>query len=102
MTRIITMQDGLDVEVEIDNTQAQEIADNRVSDYSIDGIEKFMTKLIKPISNTYKEMNKSMSIESAKVSVGIKIGIEGNFILAKSNAGANIQVEFTLKPMEQE
>lgn len=57
-----------------------------------------MTKIIKPISNTYKELNKDMSIYSAKVTVGVKISVEGNFILAKSSASANIQVEMTLKP----
>ena len=97
MVRIIKLNDGLEVEVEVDEDQAYEISDKKSVDSSIDKIQSFLTKIIQPISSTYRELDKDMSIESAKVSVGVKIGIEGNFILAKSTAGANIQVEITLR-----
>lgn len=97
-TKIIKLEDNFDVEVEVSNTQAQEISDNTTVDSSIDKLEEMLSKVMKPISNTYRELNKDMNIESVKVAVGIKIGVEGNFILAKSNASANIQVELTFKP----
>lgn len=97
MSKIIKLKDGLEIEVEVDKNQAHEISDNKSVDSSIDKIQDFLTKLMRPICNTYRELDKDMSIESAKVSVGVKIGIEGNFILAKSTAGANIQVEITLR-----
>ena len=99
MTKIIKLNDDINVEVEVEETQAHEISDYTEIDVSIDKIDSLLTKIMKPISNTYKELNKDMSIDSAKVTVGVKIGIEGNFILAKSSASANIQVEMTLKPV---
>ena len=101
MTKIIKLENDLEVEVEINDNQAEEISDNNVVDSSIDKIESLLTKVMKPISNTYKELDKDMSIESAKVTIGVKIGVEGNFILAKSSAGANIQVEITLKSIQK-
>ena len=99
-TKIIQLEDNLDVEVEVSNTQAYEISDNTTVDSSINKLEEMLSKVMKPIANTYRELNKDMSIESAKVAVGVKIGVEGNFILAKSNASANIQVELTFKTTE--
>jgi hypothetical protein len=97
MTKIIKLNDDINVEVEVDERQAQEISDYSDVNTSIDKIDSLLTKIMKPISKTYKELNKDMSIDSAKVTVGVKIGVEGNFILAKSSASANIQVEMTLK-----
>lgn len=102
MNKIITLNDGVLVEVEIDESQAHEISHNDVVNSSIDQIQSLLLKVIHPFSETYKELNKSMSIESAKVTIGINVGIEGNFILAKSNLGANIQVEMTLKALSNE
>ncbi len=101
MTKIIQLQDDVQVEIEINQDQAQEISDGREVESSIDKIQDLLKKVMQPISNTFKELNKDVSIESTKVSVGIKIGIEGNFILAKSSASANIQVEMTLKPIKE-
>lgn len=98
MNKIIRLDDDIEVEVEINDNQAHEISDYTKVNASIEQIQSLLTKVIRPISNTYKELNKEMSIDSAKVSIGIKIGIEGNFILAKSSASANINVKMTLKP----
>lgn len=100
MTKIIQLKDGINVEVEIPADQAHEIAfssQNTTVDNSIDEIQSLLTKVIHPFTETYRELNKNISLESAKVAIGINIGIEGNFILAKSNLGANIQVEITFK-----
>lgn len=101
MNQVIKMDNDFMVEVELDAHQAQEISssDNMMINSSIDKIQDFLIKIIKPVSNTYKELNKEMSIDSAKVKIGIKIDIEGNFILAKSSASANIEVEMTFKPL---
>lgn len=101
MTKIIKLKDDLEVEVEMDEKAAYEISDDHIIESSIEQIQTFLTKIMQPISNTYKELDKDMSIESAKVSIGVKIGVEGNFILAKSSASANIQVELTLKATDE-
>ena len=98
--KIIKLSDGLEVEVEISDQQAHEISDKGSVDSSIDSIQDMLTKVMTPISNTYKELNKDVQIDSAKVVIGVKIGVEGNFILAKSSAGANIQVEMIFRPLD--
>lgn len=102
MTRIIKLNNDLEVEVEVDEFQAEEISDGQVVDSSIDKIQTLLAKVMQPISNTYKELDKDMSMESAKVTLGVKIGLEGNFMLAKSSTEANIQVEMTLKSVSKE
>lgn len=100
MIKIIKLNDDLEIEVEVDQNQAHEISNNSVVDSSIDKIQPLLTKVMQPVGSTFKELYKNISIESAKVTIGIKIGVEGNFILAKSTAGANIQVEMTLRPTD--
>jgi hypothetical protein len=101
MSNIITLKDGLMVEIDINENEkyAKEISSDDIIDTSIEKIQDFLLKVIKPISNTYKELDKEMSIHETKITIGVKSGAEGNFILAKSNISSNIQVEMTLKPI---
>lgn len=98
MTKLIKLNDGLEVEIEIDENQAYEISDNGVVNSSIDQIKGLLKKVIQPFSDTYKELNKEMYIDSAEITIGIKIGVEGNFILAKSSGEANIEVKMSMRP----
>ena len=97
MKKIVKLNDGLEVEVELDDTQARQISLDKKIDTSIDDISGFLSKVIKPISNTYRELNKEINIAETKVTIGVKIGIEGGFILAKSTAEAHIQVEMVMR-----
>lgn len=98
MIKVIKLDDGLEIEVEVDDDQPMEISNHRGAvSSSINDIQSLLTKVMQPISNTYKELDKNMSIDAAKVTVGVKVGVEGNFILAKSSVGAHIQVEMTLR-----
>ncbi|MBV1952308.1 MAG: hypothetical protein KUG64_08965, partial [Cycloclasticus sp.] len=74
MQTVIRLKDGIEVEVEVSENQAREISGGSVVNSSIDEIQGLLTKLMSPIANTYRELDKSMSIESAKVSVGVKVG----------------------------
>jgi hypothetical protein len=96
MEHIIKLQDGIEVEVELSESQVREISYNSEVNSSIDKIQDLLLKVVKPLSNTYQELNKEMEIKEAKITLGVKVGVEGNFILAKSSAGANIQVELTM------
>jgi len=98
MDTTIILNDGTVVEVDIGENQAYEIAHNKQVDTSIDKIQALLKSVTSPISNTFKEMNKDLQIDSATVTIGVKIDIEGNFLLAKSTTGANIQVEMSMKP----
>jgi hypothetical protein len=97
MNKIVKLKDGLEVEIELDENQAREISlDNKIES-SIEDINCFLSKVIKPISNTYKQLNKEVNISETKVTLGVKIGVEGGFILAKSTAEAHIQVEMVMR-----
>ena len=101
MNKIFKLKDGIEVEIEVDSNQAREISLDRKIDASIEDIKGLLTKVIKPISNTYKELSKEVNIAETKVSLGIKIGIEGGFILAKSTAEAHIQVEMVMRDINE-
>jgi hypothetical protein len=97
MNKVIKLGDGIHVEVEISPQEAHLISDNTIIDSSINQIQSLITAVCAPIGQTFKDMAKDIDIESTKVTIGVKVGVEGNFILAKSSAAANIQVEMTLR-----
>jgi hypothetical protein len=97
MDKIIKLSDGIQVEVEVSSQDAHLISDKAIVDSSINKIQSLITAVCSPIGQTFKSMANDIDIESTKVTIGVKVGIEGNFILAKSSAGANIQVEMTLR-----
>jgi hypothetical protein len=98
MNSTIILKDGIEVEVEIDNNHTSEISSGSLVDSSLENIEPLLRSVITPINNIYNNINDAVSIESAKVSVGIKINVEGGFILAKSSAEAHITVEMNIRP----
>lgn len=97
MIKNIKLKDGVEVEVLVNDDQAIEIADGSIVNSSIDKVQELLIKVMKPISNTYQELSKDIEIENAKVTIGVNVGVEGNFILAKSSAGSNIKVEMSFK-----
>lgn len=98
MNKIINLKDGICVEVEIDDQQAKEISfQNNTVSTSIEEVNDFLIKIIRPISDTYKSLIQDVNISETKVTLGVKIGVEGGFILAKSTAEAHIQVEMTIR-----
>lgn len=97
MNKYFKLDDGLEIEIDLNENQAREISLDKKIDTSIDDIKYFLSKVIRPISNTYRELNKEVTISETKVTLGVKVGLEGNFILAKSSAEAHIQVEMTMR-----
>lgn len=49
MTKVIKLKDGLEVEVDVLQNQAQEISSNNTADSSIDKIQDMLTKVMTPI-----------------------------------------------------
>jgi hypothetical protein len=98
MKNTIILKDGVEVEVDVDSNYTSEISNGRVVDSSLSNIEPLLKSIISPINNVYNSIGDAVSIESVKVSVGIKINIEGGFILAKTSAEANITVEMNIRP----
>lgn len=100
-SRLIELEDGTLVEIEVPENEAQPIsggAADRISDSTIDKIKPIILKACKPISEVWKELNKDMSIEQAEIELGLGFEAEGNLYITKAKGNANLMVRLTLKP----
>jgi len=95
--RTITLNNNIEVEVELTSQQAQEISVRHKLDSSIEEIMGSFRSVLQPIMNSIGSLEFSDDVASAKLSVGLKFGVEGNLILAKSTGEAHIVVELTMK-----
>lgn len=95
MSKIIKLADDIEVEIHT-HGEFEEISDISRVDSSIEELKKLLTKVIEPVSKVHNQFSSSSSIQSTKLTVGVKVGIEGNFFIAKSSTEANIQVEILL------
>ncbi|MEE4357010.1 MAG: CU044_2847 family protein [Desulfococcaceae bacterium] len=102
-TKLIELEDGTLVEVEVSEDQAQQIsggfADKVAS--SFDKIRPLLLNICKPVNETWKELSKEMFIEQAEVQVGLNFEGEGNLYITRSKVGANLTVKLLLKPKEK-
>ncbi|CAH6865662.1 conserved hypothetical protein [Vibrio chagasii] len=98
MNKILELSDGFNVEVEINEDEVFEISNGSVTDSSIDKVTDLLTKAVSPVTDAYKALQDKNTIESTKVTVGVKFGASGNVFVAKSSAEANITVEMVIRP----
>jgi len=99
-TRLIKLQDGTLVEVEVRGGELQPIAGGAADHVaaSIDKLTPILIKVCQPIVAAWGELNKDMSIEHAEVELGLSFEGEGNLYVTKATAGANLKVRLVLKP----
>ncbi|PSB21143.1 hypothetical protein C7B65_04170 [Phormidesmis priestleyi ULC007] len=101
-TKLIQLEDGTLVEVEVPPDQARPISGgfaDKVSE-SFDHIRPILIHVCRPIADAWQEINQEMNIEQAEVQIGLSFEGEGNLYITKSKAGANLMVKLTLKPKE--
>lgn len=99
-TKLIQLEDGILVEVEVPPEQAQPIsggAADRVS-ATFDQIRPILVKACRPIAAAWKEISQDMNIEQAEIQLGFNFEGEGNLYITKSKAAANLTVKLVLKP----
>jgi hypothetical protein len=99
-TKLIQLEDGTLVEVEVPLDQAQQISGgfaDRVNE-TFDKVRPILVNTCRPIADAWKEINKEMEIEQAEVQLGLSFEGEGNLYITKSKAGANLTVKLVLKP----
>lgn len=99
-TKLIRMQDGTLVEVEVTEDQAQPISGGYAEKVatSFDKIKPVLTGICKPLTETWKEMSRELHIDQAEIQLGLSFEGEGNLFVTKAKAGANLTVKLTLKP----
>ena len=102
-TKLIELEDGILIEVETTKDEAKPISGGLAQkvDKSVDKIKPIMLKVCRPVIETWKELNKEVSIDEIEVQLGLSFEGEGNLYITKAKAGANISVKFVLKPQER-
>lgn len=98
--KLIRLEDGTLVEVEVSADQAQPISGGLADKVgaTFDKVKPVLLSACRPILSVWQELNKDMQIEQAEVQLGLSFEGEGNLYITKSKAGANITVKLVLKP----
>lgn len=101
-TKLIRLEDGTLIEVDIPPDQAQQIAGGFAEkvNATFDKIRPILINTCRPIMAAWQEISQEMSIEQAEIELGLSFEGEGNLYVTKSKAGANLTVKLTLKPKE--
>lgn len=101
-TKLIELDDGMLVEVEVPKDQAQQISGGFADkvNATFEKIKPVLLKTCRPITEVWKELNKEMQIEQAEVELGLSFEGEGNLYVTRSKIGANLTVKLVLKPKE--
>lgn len=98
-TKLIKLDDGTLVEVEVPAGEARQISygfADKVSS-SLDKIRPVLVNACRPITDAWREINKDMLIEQAEVELGLNFEGEGNLYITKSKIGASLTVKLVLK-----
>ncbi|MGD1698583.1 CU044_2847 family protein [Dapis sp. BLCC M229] len=99
-TRLIELEDGILVEAEVPENEAQPISTNVIKEVksSFAKVKPILISISRPIAEAWQEINKDMEIQQAEVEVGFNFEGEGNLYITKAKAGTNLKVKLVLKP----
>ena len=103
-TRLIELEDGILVEAEVPENEAQPISTNVIKEVksSFAKVKPILISISRPIAEAWQEINKDMEIQQAEVEVGFNFEGEGNLYITKGKAGTNLKVKLVLKPKQSE
>lgn len=105
-TKLIRLDDGTLVEVEVPADQAQAIAGGSAEfvsaslDNILNRIQPILLKVCRPFKDTWTELNQDMTVNQAEVELGFSFEGEGNLYITKAKAGANLTVKLVLTRKE--
>ena len=101
-TKLIQLEDGTLVEIEVPADQAQQISGGFADKVSatFDKIQPILVKTCRPITAAWKEISREIHIEQAEIELGLSFEGEGNIYVTKTKASANLTVKLILKPKE--
>jgi hypothetical protein len=102
-TKLIKLEDGTLIEVEVKEKEARQLAGSVADrvDSTFDKIQPILVKTCRPIMAAWKELNKEMQIEQAEVEIGFSFEGEGNIYITKAKASSNVKVKLVLKPSNE-
>ena len=101
-SRLIKLEDGTLVEVEVAGDEVQQISGGLAEkvDATINKIKPVLLKTCQPIVAAVKDLREDIDLEQVEVEVGLSFDIEGNIYISKAKFGANVLVRMTLKNKE--
>jgi Trypsin-co-occurring domain 1 len=99
-TKLIQLDDGTLVEVEVQADQARQISGGFADkvNSTFDEIQPLLVKVCRPVTAAWKEISQDMNIEQAEIQLGVSFEGEGNLYVTKAKANANLTVKLILKP----
>ena len=101
-SKLIELDDGTLVEVEVPADQAQRISGvfaDKVRT-TFDKIQPILVKTCRPVTAAWQEISQEVNIEQAEVELGLSFEGEGNLYVTRSKAGANLTVKLVFKPIK--
>lgn len=99
-SKLIELEDGILIEVEVPDGEAKQIS-NRAADAvstTFDKIKPILKKTMRPIVEIWDELDQDVELEAAEVEVNFSFEGEGNLYITKTKAGANLSVKLIMKP----
>ncbi len=103
-TKLIQLQDGLLVQAEVPEDQAEPISGGAVDkvNATLGQIEPLLINTCRPITAAWRHISDEAHIDYAQIALGVNFTGEGNVYIAKATAGANLTVTLVLKPNRQD
>jgi hypothetical protein len=101
--KLIELEDGVLVEVEVPGEQVQEISGGfaqRVEE-TFEIVHPILVKTCRPIARAWKELNQEMNVEKAEVELGLSFSATGNIYVTQSTASANLKIKLILAPEKE-
>lgn len=98
-TKLIKLEDGTLVEVEVASDEVQQIAGGLAEkvDATMNKMKPILLKTCQPIVAAVKDLREDVDLKQVEVEVGLSFDVEGNIYVTKAKFGANVLVRMTLK-----
>jgi hypothetical protein len=98
-SKLIKLEDGTLVEVEVPENEAQQIAGSFADtvEASLNKIKPLLLKACKPVAEAVKAIHDEVELDQVEIELGLSFETEGNIYITKASLGANMIVRMTLK-----
>ncbi len=97
-SKLVELEDGILVEVEVSPDQAQQIAGGLAEkvDATLDKVKPILIKTCRPILAAWEEIGQDIHVKTAEIELGLSFEGEGNLYVTRSKASANLSVKLVL------
>lgn len=99
-TRLITLDDGLLVEVEADVDMPQRISARSAKkvEEGLTQVQDLLSKTVKPVASVWDELNRDLAIDQVEIELKLGFSAEGNLFIARGTGTASLGFKLIVKP----